>query len=266
MGCFRHIAIIVAAGKGLRMQSKKKKQYMELDKIPVLTRTIMAFESHGKINDIILVLPADDMDFCSDTIVQPFDFKTPIHFVAGGQTRQESVFNGLLKARELSQTLDSSSFDKAPFNKTSFDRTSSDRTSSDSIPFDRSFVLIHDGVRPFIDKQLIDNCMDKAKATGACIPGIKITDTVKQVIDKAWITKTLDRDLLYRAQTPQVFRLDLVLKAFEFAKATSFLGTDEASLLEHAKIPVSVTKGSVFNIKLTTREDLVMAKYLLDNL
>jgi len=232
---FKNIAIIVAAGKGLRMQSKQKKQYMELDNIPVLTRTMMAFESHGKINDIILVLPADDIEFCSKTIVQPFDFKTPVHLVNGGQTRQDSVFSGLVKAGELSKY------------------------------FDKTIVLIHDGVRPFIDKKIIDTCMDKAKANGACIPGVKITDTIKQVLDNEWISKTLDRDKLYRAQTPQVFKLDIVLKAFEYAKTTSFSGTDEASLLEHAGIPVSMTKGSEFNIKLTTREDLVIAHYLLDN-
>ena len=239
MVSFTNIAIIVAAGKGLRMQSKQKKQFIELDNIPVLTRTLMAFDSHGKMNDIILVLPSEDMEFCRETIVQPFDFKTPIHFVNGGQTRQDSVFNGIVKAGELSR-------------------------SSGQESFNRTIVLIHDGVRPFIGKKLIDTCMERAKATGACIPGIKIMDTIKQVLDEEWISKTLDRDKLYRAQTPQVFRLDLVLKAFEYAKTTSFSGTDEASILEHAGIPVSITKGSEFNIKLTTREDLVIAQYLLD--
>jgi len=236
MDSFRHLAIIVAAGKGLRMQSREKKQYLKLDNIPVLTRTIKAFDSHGKIDDIILVLPADDKKFCKISIVEPFDFKTPIHFVNGGITRQESVFNGLKKACKLSTS------------------------------FNKAIVLIHDGVRPFIDGSLIDDCIDKAVVTGGCIPAVKITDTVKKVVDKETISKTLDRDLLFLAQTPQVFRLDLVLKAFEHAKATAFYATDDASIMEHAGFCVSITAGSLFNIKLTNPKDLSLASYLLSTL
>ncbi|MCP3943185.1 MAG: 2-C-methyl-D-erythritol 4-phosphate cytidylyltransferase [Desulfobacteraceae bacterium] len=236
MNYFKHFTIIVAAGKGLRMQTQQKKQYLKLDNIPVLTRTITAFESHEKINDIILVLPENDKTFCKDYLLEPFNFKTPIHLVSGGITRQESVFNGLKKARTLS----------ASFNKT--------------------IVLIHDGVRPFIDKALIDDCIAKTIMNGACIPAVKVTDTVKKVINGGKILKTLDRDLLFLAQTPQVFRLDLILKAFEHAKTTSFSGTDDASIMEHAGLPVSVTIGSPFNIKLTTPEDLSLAHYLLNTL
>ena len=230
---FRHIAIIVAGGKGQRMQSKQKKQYLELEKIPILTRTIKVFESHEKICDIILVIPKEDKKFCRESILEPFDFKTPIHLVAGGIRRQESVFNGLKKACELSPDLD------------------------------KTVVLIHDGVRPFIGKTLIDDCIAKATINGACIPAIKITDTVKKVLDGQKIAKTLDRDFLYKAQTPQVFRLDLVLRAYAHAKATLFAGTDDASLMEHAGLPVFVTKGSLFNIKLTTPEDISLADYFL---
>lgn len=236
MDCFRHIAIIVAGGKGQRMQSRQKKQYMELAKIPVLTRTIMVFESHEKICDIILVVPEEDGEFCRESILEPFDFKTPIHLVNGGIRRQESVFNGLKKACEL------------------------------TLSFDKTMVLIHDGVRPFIGKTLIDDCIAKAIINGACIPAVKITDTVKKVLDGQKIAKTLDRDFLYKAQTPQVFRLDLVLRAYAHAKATLFDGTDDASLMEHAGLLVCVTNGSLFNIKLTTPEDLSLARYLLNTL
>lgn len=235
MNSFRHLAIIVAAGKGLRMQSNEKKQYLKLDKIPVLTRTIKKFESHGKINDIILVLPGDDRAFCKEHLIDPFNFKTSIHLVNGGVTRQESVFYGLGKACELSHS------------------------------FDKTIVLIHDGVRPFIDKSLIDDCIGKAIVNGGCIPAVKITDTIKKVTREK-ISKTLDRELLFAAQTPQVFRLDLILKAFEHARATSFSGTDDASIMEHAGLPVSITQGSLTNIKLTTPEDLSLAHYLLNTL
>lgn len=236
MKCFRHIAIIVAGGKGKRMQSRQKKQYLELEKIPILTRTIKVFDSHEKICDIILVIPEEDKKFCREFILEPFDFKTPIHLVNGGIRRQESVFNGLKKACELSPDLG------------------------------KTVVLIHDGVRPFVGKKLIDDCIAKATINGACIPAVKITDTVKKVLDGQKIAKTLDRDFLYRAQTPQVFRLDLVLRAYAHAKATLFAGTDDASLMEHAGLLVSVTDGSLFNIKLTTPEDLSLARYLLSTL
>lgn len=231
---FHHIAIIVAGGKGLRMQSPQKKQYMDLGGIPVLTRTLQAFDRHERIHDIILVIPSQDRDYCRDAIVHPFGFKIPLYFVEGGITRQDSVFNGLKKARELCE-----------------------------IP-DTTFVLIHDGVRPFVEPQIISDCLDGALGQGACIPVLKIMDTLKQVSDQGQIVQTLDRDLLYRAQTPQVFRLDLVLKAFDHARATAFTGTDDASLLEHAGIPVVVTPGSSFNIKLTTLEDLALGRYLLE--
>lgn len=234
MSSFRHLAIIVAAGSGLRMQSAQKKQYMALGRMPVLSRTLQAFTLHERIHDIILVIPSQDREYCQKVIVHPFGFKMPIHFVEGGDTRQESVFNGLVKARELSGTLD------------------------------KTLVLIHDGVRPFVDRHLISDCLDKAQVQGACIPALKITDTIKQIQAQGQILQTLDRELLYRAQTPQVFRLDLVLKAFDYAKATAFFGTDDASILEHAGIPVFVTPGSPFNIKLTTLEDLELGRYLLE--
>lgn len=236
MNTFRHIAIIVAGGKGQRMQSRQKKQYLELAKIPILTRTITVFDSHEKIDDIILVVPEADRKFCRETILEPFCFTTPLHLVAGGIRRQESVFNGLKKACKI------------------------------SLDLGKTMVLIHDGVRPFIGKTLIDDCIAKAIINGACIPAVKITDTVKKVLEGQQIAKTLDRDCLYKAQTPQVFRLDLVLKAYEHAKITSFAGTDDASLMEHAGLPVFVTKGSLFNIKLTTPEDLSLADYFLNTL
>ncbi len=236
MSTFHHIAIIVAAGMGLRMGSSQKKQYLDLGGVPVLSRTLQAFAGHEQIHQIILVVPSADRAYCREFMVHPFEYRGPLHLVDGGDTRQASVFNGVVKARELSQA------------------------------WDRTLVLIHDGVRPFVERQLITDCLEIAQDKGACIPALKISDTVKQLLDPCQISKTLDRDLLCQAQTPQVFRLDLVLTAFEHARATAYTGTDDASLLEHAGIPVFVTKGSVFNIKLTTPEDLRLGRYLLDTL
>jgi len=229
----KNLAVIVAGGKGLRMKSSQKKQYLSLDGIPVLVRTIMAFDSHQRIDDIILVVPKTDISYCRDTLIAKIALG-PLHLVAGGITRQDSVTKGLAMAESLCADIKS------------------------------SFVLVHDGVRPFVDPALVDTCLDKAKITGACIPALEMTDTVKEVNEKDKISRTLDRKLLFRAQTPQVFRLDLLLAAFSHALKTDFTGTDEASILEHASMPVFTVEGDPFNIKLTTPQDLLMAEYLLE--
>ena len=229
----KHIAVIVAGGKGLRMQSGTKKQFMDLEGIPVLVRTLMAFDTCCQVNEMILVLPEQDLDFCRNTLIRTDTFTTPLHFIKGGATRQESVANGLVLAQKLSAHPE------------------------------KTLVLVHDGVRPFVTRALVTRCVEGALKKGACIPGIQITDTVKKADHNAMIRCTLDRQSLYRAQTPQVFRLDLILKAFSHARKTRFLGTDEASLFEHAKIPVLLVEGERFNIKLTTPGDLVFARLIL---
>ncbi|HCY83811.1 MAG TPA: 2-C-methyl-D-erythritol 4-phosphate cytidylyltransferase [Desulfobacteraceae bacterium] len=229
----RRIAVVVAGGKGLRMQSEVKKQFMVLDGIPVLMRTLMVFDSHPHVDDMVLVVPASDLKFCRDELLAAFDLSTPLHLVAGGVTRQDSVRNGLTHVAGIL----------------------GDKTSA--------VVLVHDGVRPFVSAALIDTCLDAAKDTGACIPALQVSDTVKESCDGNTIDRTLDRSKLFRAQTPQVFGLNTILGAFDHAAATGFSGTDEASILEHAGIPVRMVPGERFNIKLTTPEDLDLAGYLL---
>ncbi|WDP86131.1 MAG: 2-C-methyl-D-erythritol 4-phosphate cytidylyltransferase [Desulfobacter sp.] len=229
----RRVAVIVAGGRGVRMASDQKKQYLVLDGIPVLVRTLMAFDAHPRVDDIILVVPGTDMGFCQKELMASFEPLTPLYWAKGGQTRQESVENGLAVAANFCSN------------------------------HGKTLVLVHDGVRPFVSAALVDACLDKARETGACIPGLEISDTVKKVADNDQIKTTLDRDSLFRAQTPQVFRLDLILAGFDNARKTRFQGTDEASILEHANIPVHVVKGDRFNFKLTCPEDLVMARFLL---
>ncbi len=229
--------IVVAGGQGLRMQSSQKKQYLSLDGIPVLVRTLMAFDTHPRVDEIILVVPQTDLTYCQDSLIKSAGLTTPLHLTAGGLTRQDSVSRGLTVATSLSTNSKSS--------------------------IKSSFVLVHDGVRPFVTPNLVDACLDKAEETGACIPALEISDTVKQVGADGLIAQTLDRRILFRAQTPQVFRLDLILSAFAHAQKTRFSGTDEASILEHASIPVYTLTGDPFNIKLTTPRDLVLAQFLL---
>ena len=229
----QNFAIIVAAGMGLRMGSKTKKQYLYLDKIPILARTIMAFDTCDQVREIVLVIPEQDQEYCKKYIIDPFDFAKKIHLVEGGKQRQDSVLNGLKRVR---------------------DRINPDK---------EAIVLIHDGVRPFINQNIIKECIQKTIEYGACIPAVKITDTVKQVCPDSSIQKTLSRQFLYTAQTPQTFKLDLIMRAFDYAIKTSFSGTDDASLIEHLGDKVVIVNGSKMNIKITTQEDLVLGKHLL---
>jgi 2-C-methyl-D-erythritol 4-phosphate cytidylyltransferase len=130
--------------------------------------------------------------------------------------------------------------------------------------FHDTIVLIHDGVRPFVGQDLIKESIETARRSGACIPAVPITDTVKQAGPDALVQKTMDRACLYTVQTPQAFRLDLILQAFDHAQKTGFIGTDDASLVEHMGGEVRLIKGAKSNIKLTTPEDLEWGEFFLN--
>ncbi|MFH2091089.1 MAG: 2-C-methyl-D-erythritol 4-phosphate cytidylyltransferase [Pseudomonadota bacterium] len=229
----KNYAIIVSGGQGRRMGTTQKKQYLCLEKVPVLCRTILAFDQCNRIDQIILVIPKDDHQYCKENIIAPLNLSRMIHLVDGGKHRQDSVLNGLKKVEELIAS------------------------QADAM------VLIHDGVRPFVDHTIINDCIDRATDYGACIPGVKLTDTIKQANCDSYIEKTLDRDVLFSAQTPQVFKFQLLLRAFAHARQTGFSGTDDASLVEHLGHPVYITKGSKLNIKITTQDDMILASQIL---
>ncbi|MCP4671504.1 MAG: 2-C-methyl-D-erythritol 4-phosphate cytidylyltransferase [Desulfobacula sp.] len=230
---YQNYVIIVAAGIGLRMGSTIKKQYLCLDKIPILAHTVKVFDKCDYINEMILVVSEKDKDYCQTNIIAPFEFKKNIHLVQGGKTRQDSVFNGL---KYLQECVDSAK---------------------------KTIVMIHDGVRPFVDDTIIINCINGAIKHGCSIPAVKITDTIKQVDQDFCVQKTLNREMVYCAQTPQAFKMDLILNAFGHAVKNNFSGTDDASIIENAGHKVYIVEGSKHNIKITTPEDLVLGKYLL---
>ncbi len=229
----KHLAVIVSAGKGRRMGTEQKKQFLCLKKIPVLSRTLMAFDRCEKIDAIILVVPKADRVYCRKKILAPLNISKPIHMAEGGEERQDSVFNGLQKVLSI------------------IERT------------DNVIVLVHDGVRPFVDADLINDAINHADKYGAAVPCIGLTDTVKLRSDTGFIEKTLDREKLFCAQTPQAFKLNLLRDAFDYANQTRFKGTDDASLVEHLGHEVFITKGSRINIKITTPEDLVVAEQII---
>jgi 2-C-methyl-D-erythritol 4-phosphate cytidylyltransferase len=221
-------AIIVAAGKGIRMSNTVRKQYIALDGIPMLSRTLGVFSRCDRIDRIIMAVPKDDIDYCRTEIIPAANMKKEAILVIGGARRQDSVYNGL-KAIEK----------------------------------DDGIVLIHDGVRPFVNREDLVACIDGAQKHGACILGIPAFDTVKHVNAKNEIIETQKRDTLWLAQTPQAFQLKLIKKAHEIAKQEGFTGTDDASLVERLGEVVKIMPGSRNNIKITNQEDLKLAQAIL---
>ena len=225
-----HFAIIVAGGKGLRMASSVRKQYLDLLGIPVLAQTLKPFVACKDIKAIVVVVPHQDMTFCRDTILKPQGLESRVNLVAGGSDRQESVRNGLLAVKTLRKAGKS------------------------------CLVMVHDGVRPFVDHAMIQRCLGAAREHGAAVPVVPVKDTLVRGDDGGFAVKTIDRTGLFQVQTPQCFDLDLLLAAHDHALATGFSGTDDASLVEHMGHRVFMTRGSAGNIKITTRDDLDLAR------
>ena len=222
-------AIIVAAGKGIRMKGKMRKQYLDLSGQPVLVHSIVAFDSCSLVEEIFLVIPKKDVEYCQKKILSLLDLKNHINFVHGGAKRQDSVYNGLQAINKNTDT-----------------------------------VVIHDGVRPFIKTEDLKRCILGSKKFGACILGTPASDTLKSVDKSDIIETTLSRDNIWLAQTPQAFQYDLILKAHETARRDGYVGTDDASLVERLGEDVKIISGSRFNIKITKKEDLAIAKVMFD--
>jgi len=221
-------AIIVAAGRGVRMQSDNRKQYMTLGGLPVVSRTLQAFDRCEAIREIYLVIPRADFRFCRDTILPVARSTTPVHLVAGGKERKDSVYNGLLAADCKDE-----------------------------------MVVIHDGVRPLIVPDQIEMCIAVAATSGAGILAIPVKDTLKRVHTGFVIDATVQRESLWAAQTPQAFRYELILEAHQAGGNHADGITDDAQLVERLGRPVKIIPGSYMNLKITTPEDLALAEAIL---
>ncbi len=223
-------AIITAAGKGTRMNSSVNKQYLKIADIPVLARTISAFESCSVVDNIILVVNEDDINFCKHEIVEEFNFKKVISLVSGGAERQNSVYKGLCSIRD-----------------------------------DKGIVLIHDGARPFVTNKNIVDCIEAAREFGACGIGVRSKDTIKISDENGYVQSTPDRNNLWSIQTPQGFMYDIIKDAHDKAVQNGYVGTDDMVLVEKLGIPVKIVEGSYQNIKITTPEDLIMGESMLSS-
>jgi 2-C-methyl-D-erythritol 4-phosphate cytidylyltransferase len=222
-------AIIVAAGKGIRMKGTMRKQYLDLSGRPVLAHSIMAFDSCSQVEEIFLVVPKEDVEYCQNKILSLLDLKNQINLVHGGAKRQDSVYNGLQAIAKNTDT-----------------------------------VVIHDGVRPLIHPEKLKECILASKKYGACILGTPASDTLKRVDKSGIIETTLPRENIWFAQTPQAFQYDIIIKAHETARRDGYVGTDDASLVERLGADVKIINGSKFNIKITKKEDLAVAKAMFD--
>lgn len=218
--------IIVAAGSSTRMNGIAK-PFAKIGGIPTIARTLLCFQNSPNISNIILVTKSEYIPMMQE-ICDEYAITKLSDLVCGGSCRQESVFNGLKAIKNAEK------------------------------------VLIHDGARPFVSKQLIDNICDKLSANDCVICGVKPKDTIKSINDDRLVYKTHNRDNLLCVQTPQGVNLKKYLNSLKEMDATLF--TDDASIMEAAGIPVLAVEGEYTNIKITTPEDLLLAELYLKKL
>jgi 2-C-methyl-D-erythritol 4-phosphate cytidylyltransferase len=207
-----------------------RKQFMLLDGSPILIHTVRKFLASDRVGEIVVAVRAEDMGWVREMMAEAVQ-DGRVRVVEGGNSRQESVENALA-----------------------------------SLGPEYELVAVHDAVRPFIDLATIDKVFDAAAETGAAIVAVPAVDTIKQVTrgtTQVRVRATLPREKLVMAQTPQVFRYDLLLRAFEAARQDGFIGTDESSMVERLDIEVTVVPGSDRNIKITKPNDMELAHLFL---
>jgi len=222
--------VVVAAGKGTRMNMNINKQYINVGGIPILARTLNVFDALNYIDEIVLVVHCDDVLYCKEKIIGENNYKKIKSVVTGGETRQESVFNGL---KEVSQNSD--------------------------------IVLIHDGARPFVDEDSVARCIEAAKQYGVATVAVPVKDTIKSADSEDFVHSTLDRSVLWSIQTPQAFRYDIIMDSHKQAQKDGFIGTDDTVLAERLGNKIKLVMGTYNNIKITTREDLIFAESIVNS-
>ncbi|MDD2541050.1 MAG: 2-C-methyl-D-erythritol 4-phosphate cytidylyltransferase [Desulfuromonadaceae bacterium] len=233
MVTFKSVALIPAAGMGKRMGASINKQYLQLNDMPIVARTISIFEQSPLIDVIYLVIPAEEIAYCRKHIVNAYGFKKVAAIVPGGKERQNSVMNGLNAMREFVS--------------------------------DNDVILIHDGVRPLVTEQMLQASINAAALHDGALVAVPVKDTIKTVRDGI-ICGTPPRETLWQAQTPQSFRFGKIYRAHLSAEADNFSGTDDASLIEYAGGNVHIIPGDYRNIKITTPEDLILAEAFLSSM
>jgi 2-C-methyl-D-erythritol 4-phosphate cytidylyltransferase len=225
-----NIAIIPAAGSGSRFGGQIPKQFIEVAGAPIIVHTLRRFDECEEIGAIIVALRREEIEGFERALAV-HEIRKPVRLVAGGAERSDSILNALKAAEELQPDI----------------------------------AVVHDAVRPFVTPERISAVIARAREIGAAILAQPATDTIKEVED-GLIRRTLDRRRIWRAQTPQAFRYDLLMRANEDARAANLpaaMATDDSFLVERLGSPVAIVEGLVNNIKITTPEDLILAEKLL---
>lgn len=231
----KNIAIVLSAGKGTRMHSETAKQYLPIKERPVIYYSLKTFQESSRINEIVLVTGAEDIEYCKKEVVEKYGLSKVSRILPGGKERYDSVYEGL-KACENCKT-----------------------------------VYIHDGARPLVSEEILTRAEQGVQETGACIVGMPVKDTIKISDEKCFCRETPDRRSLWQVQTPQVFSYSLVYGAYTKmmeAKKQGKVGniTDDAMVVESmTDVKVKLVEGSYTNIKITTPEDLKIAELFLDS-
>lgn len=220
-------AIIAAAGQGLRMESATRKQYLFLEKVPVLARSLNLFLENNRVGEVIAVIPPGEKADVQ-VLLQPYCPIERIRLVDGGTSRQESIERGL-----------------------------------EAIPEQAVLVCIHDAARPLASAALLATLLDAAEEWGAAIPALPLTDTVKEVDREGLVLATPDRETLRLVQTPQVFHKEVITAAYKEARNLGLKATDDASLVEAMKSPVKTVPGEAENLKITSPRDLDLAALII---
>ncbi|QPC48013.1 2-C-methyl-D-erythritol 4-phosphate cytidylyltransferase [Mangrovibacillus cuniculi] len=218
--------IIPAAGQGKRMGLGYNKLFLPLGGRALIAHTLDVFLQDSSCETVILSTNEEERELFLSLSLK--GDRSKITFVNGGVERQHSVANGLSSIDAKEDTL----------------------------------VLVHDGARPFITREVIAKVVQKANDNGAAIVGVPVKDTIKR-IQSSVVQETIDRSSLWQIQTPQAFRLSILHEAHQWARVNNYLGTDEASLVEKISYPVSIVEGSYDNIKLTTKEDIYFGEAIL---
>lgn len=221
--------IIAAAGVGKRMGAGISKQYLMLNGETVLYRTIKKFDMNKNIDEIVVIVKKEDYELFKSEVIDKYSFDKKLVIAYGGKERVDSIVNGL---KEVSD--------------------------------DTDIVLVHDGVRPFLTNKIIDENIETAKEYGACLTAVPTKDTVKIVVD-GFVESTPNRETVYLAQTPQSFKKDILIKAYEELGDNREGITDDCMVVERAGYKIKITEGCYENIKITTPEDLLIGEKILEN-
>ena len=222
-------AVIVAGGQGKRMGGSIKKQYIRLEGKEILAYTIEVFNKCTFINEIIVVVSEDEIEKVRENIINKYRFEKVTKVVAGGKERQDSVYNGLAVV-------------------------------SDEI----EYVMIHDGARPFIKEETLKAVLEETIRKEAAVAAVPVKDTIKMVNkENRQVEATPKRELLWMIQTPQSFRKELLIAAYNYAKEKGVEVTDDSMLVEAYGYPVYIVEGDYRNIKITTPEDIIIGEAFL---